>query len=96
MDNTRRLSIHYILKSAQNQLNALSLYFDTPCSLPVISLLALISPFILSSFQVNLIKSFFVSFMNLTPATPDRKYHYITLFLSHFPSLSPVSLFFHS
>lgn len=45
------LSYLYMYIRAQNQLNTLNLPFDTPCSLPVIHLLALISEFILSSFQ---------------------------------------------
>lgn len=90
----------YMYIRAQKQLNALNLLFDTPCSLPVICLPALISVFILSSFQQGPKSSVSFTFRRLYLNIPLRKILHILSqshpfflpFLPRSPSLSPLIL----
>lgn len=84
----------YMYIRARKQLNALNLLFDTPCSLPVICLPALISGFILSLFQQGPKSSVSFTFRQLYLNIPLRKILHILsqshpLFFSFFTPFSP-------
>lgn len=87
----------YMYIRAREQLNALNLLFDTPCSLPVICLPALISGFILSSFQQGPKSSVSFTFRQLYLNIPLRKILHILsqshpLFFSFFTPFFSLAL----